>query len=132
MSAPGSSSPVPAALSPNEWAAILATRDQLDQLRDGLLDTPFSPHGIAALMLYQQEFGFTFQDVVDEVEVGEYCDKMARENAASGNEPVADTFRMLGTRHRMRAAKIAALLPPMEMLRQQAAGEGTTAPPRAD
>jgi len=119
----GSSAPVPAALSPAEWTAILQSRDQLDQLRDGLLDTPFSPHGIAALMLYQQEFGFTFQDVVDEVEVGEYCDKMAREHTEAGNAPVAETFRLLGTRHRMRAAKIAALLPPLEMLRA-AAKEG--------
>lgn len=110
------SSPVPAALSPAEWAAILQSREQLEQLRDGLLDTPFSPHGIAALMLYQQDFGFTLEDVIDEVEVGAYCDKMAGENEASGNAGAAETFRLLGTRHRMRAAKIAALLPPLEML----------------
>ena len=112
------SAPVPAALSPAEWTAILASRDQLDQLRESLLDTPFSPHGIAALMLYQQEFGFTFQDVVDEVEVAAYCDKMAGEHRSSGNAAVAETFELLATRHRMRAAKLAALLPPMEMMKK--------------
>jgi hypothetical protein len=111
-----SSPPVPAALSPAEWGAILASREQLEQLRDGLLDTPFSPHGIAALMLYQQEFGFGLQDVIDEVEVAAYCDKMAGEHDAAGNGGVAETFRLLATRHRMRAAKIAALLPPMDTL----------------
>jgi len=113
---PQSSAPVPAALSPAEWGAILASREQLEQLRDGLLDTPFSPHGIAALMLYQQEFGFGLQDVIDEVEVAAYCDKMAGEHDAAGNAGVAETFRLLATRHRMRAAKIAALLPPMDTL----------------
>lgn len=120
---PGTSAPVPAALAPAEWEAILASREQLDQLRDGLLDTPFSPHGIAALMLWQQEFGFGLQDVIDEVEVGEYCDRMAKEHAGSGNEAVAETFRLLATRHRLRAAKIAALLPPLERLRDIATGE---------
>lgn len=120
---PGSepSSPVPSALSPAEWSAILASRGQLEALREGLLDTPFSPHGIAALMLYQQDFGFDLRDVIDEVEVAAYCDKMAAENTAAGNAPVAETFRLLGQRHRMRAAKIAALLPPLEMLKQGAA-----------
>lgn len=111
-----SSPPVPAALSPTEWGAILASREQLDALRDGLLDTPFSPHGIAALMLWQQDFGFTLQDVIDEVEVGEYCDRMARENTATDNAGVAETFRLLAMRHRLRAAKIAALLPPLDTL----------------
>lgn len=114
---PGTGAPVPAALAPAEWEAILASREQLEQLRDGLLDTPFSPHGIAALMLWQQDFGFGLQDVIDEVEVGEYCDRMAAQHAESGNAPVAETFRLLANRHRLRAAKIAALLPPLERLK---------------
>jgi hypothetical protein len=123
----GSSAPVPAALSPSEWNAILASREQLEQLREGLLDTPFSPHGIAALMLYQQDFGLGLQDVIDEVEVAAYCDKMAGDNDVAGNTPVAETFRLLGMRHRLRAAKIAALLPPLDMLKAKAM-EGSPAP----
>lgn len=120
---PGTGAPVPAALAPAEWEAILASREQLDDLREGLLDTPFSPHGIAALMLWQQDFGFGLQDVIDEVEVGEYCDRMATQHADSGNEAVAETFRLLATRHRLRAAKIAALLPPLERLKDLAVRE---------
>ena len=113
-----SSNPFPPALAPTEWAGIIAKQDQLDELREGLLDTPFSPHGIAALMLWQQPFGFTFQDVIDEVEVAAYCDKMSGEHQTMGNAGIAETFRLLGFRHRERAAKIAALLPPTEMLRE--------------
>jgi hypothetical protein len=100
------------ALSPKDWATSLASRQQLEALRDGLLDTPFSPHGIAALMLYDQPYGFSRQDVIDEEEVAAYCDKMAREHEAAGHAEIAATFRSLGPRHRERAAKIAALLPP--------------------
>ena len=102
----------PPALSADEWAGVLAQQEQLDQLRDGLLDTPFSSHGVAALMLFGQPFGFTAQDVEDETDVAAYCDRMAAEHAAMGNEGTASTFTMLGERHRVRAAKIAALLPP--------------------
>lgn len=102
------------ALSAAEWATILASRTQLEALREGLLDTPFSSHGIAALMLYDQPFGFTSQDVQDETEVAVFCDKMSEEHTKMGNASVAETFRTLGVRHRERAAKIAALLPPSE------------------
>jgi hypothetical protein len=37
---------------------------------------------------------------------------MAKEQDAGGNAAVANTFRLLGERHTIRAAKIAALLPP--------------------
>jgi hypothetical protein len=37
---------------------------------------------------------------------------MAEEQAAAGEEARATTFRLLGERHRARAMKIAALLPP--------------------
>ena len=106
--------PIRSALSGAEWATILASRAQLDELREGLLDTPFSSHGIAALMLYEQPFGFTQQDVMDETEVAVFCETMAAEQVRLGNTAVADTFRTLGKRHVERAAKIAALLPPTE------------------
>lgn len=100
------------ALSPAEWAGVLANREQLDAIRDQLLDTPFSGHAVAALLLHEQPYGFTHQDVEDETQVAAYCDAMQAENSASGNESAAATFRALGDRHRIRAARIAALLPP--------------------
>ena len=38
--------------------------------------------------------------------------RMANQHDASGNAETASTFRQLGERHKARAAKIAALLPP--------------------
>jgi hypothetical protein len=121
----------PPALGPAEWATILATRDQLDDLREGLLDTPFSPHGIAALMLYDQPFGFTRQDVIDEEEVAVYCERMEREHEAAGNREIAATFRSLGPRHRDRAARIAALLPPPSAPASPATDGESSGPPTA-
>jgi hypothetical protein len=106
--------PISPALSAAEWAGVLASQEQLEAIREAMLDTPFSSHGIAALMLYGQPFGFTAQDVEDETEVAAYCDKMASENSALGNEAAAATFRALGGRHRERAMKIAALIPPVQ------------------
>ena len=103
---------IPPALSAEEWNGVLAQQEQLAQLREGLLDTPFSSHGVAALMLYGQTFGFSQQDVDDETDVAAYCDRMAAENESMGNAAAAGTFRTLGARHRVRAAKLAALLPP--------------------
>jgi hypothetical protein len=100
------------ALSRAEWVGVLANRDQLSGIREQLLDTPFSPHAVAALLLYEEPFGFTAQDVEDETEVAAYCAAMAKEQDAGGNAAVATTFRVLGERHTIRAAKIAALLPP--------------------
>ena len=69
-------------------------------------------HALAALALYGQAFGFVRQDVEDEREVAEYCDTMAAQLVAVGDEATALTFRSLAERHRRRASKIAALLPP--------------------
>jgi hypothetical protein len=63
-------------------------------------------------MLYGQAFGFSQQDVDDETDVAAYCDRMAAEHDLAGNAAAAGTFRTLGERHRLRAAKLAALLPP--------------------
>ena len=71
-------------------------------------------HAVAALALHGQPFGFTHQDVEDETDVADYCDAMARQNEDAGQTAAAATFRALGRRHRVRAAKIAALLPPKE------------------
>lgn len=100
------------ALSGPEWAGVLQNRDQLMSIREQLLDTPFSAHAVAALLLYGEPFGFTAQDVDDEVQVAAYCASMATQLDGSGQQATADTFRLLGERHKERAAKIAALLPP--------------------
>jgi hypothetical protein len=101
-----------AALSPEQWAAVLAREDYLLALRASIGSSPFSPHALAALFLYQQPFGFTAQDVIDELEVSAYCAAMVVRHTEEGDEQRAATFRDLGTRHRDRAARIAALLPP--------------------
>jgi hypothetical protein len=100
------------ALSRSEWAGVLANRQQLDAIREQLLDTPFSAHAVAALLLYEEPFGFTSQDVDDEVQGAAYCAAMADQLDAGGQGETAQTFRLLGERHTVRAAKIAALLPP--------------------
>ncbi len=100
------------ALSAEEWGAIQALPDQLNALRERLLDTPFSAHAIAALLLFNEPFGFSQQDVDDEIQVADYCDAMVAERSVGGDSATAETFRALGVRHRERAQKIAALLPP--------------------
>ena len=100
------------ALSAAEWAGVLARRAQLDEIREQLLDTPWSSHAVAALLLYGEPFGFTRQDVDDEAQVAEYCKAMATQLEGGGQKETAATFRELGERHTARAAKIAALLPP--------------------
>ena len=104
--------PIPAALTPAEWTGVLANRASLDSIREQFLDTPFSPHALAALFLYDEPFGFTAQDVEDEREVAAYCRAMASDHAAREQKEMSETFRLLGERHEVRAAKIAALLPP--------------------
>jgi hypothetical protein len=103
---------LPPALTPAEWAGILAQQDGLVHLREEFGRLPFSTHAIAALLLYEQPFGFTAQDVQDEDEVSAYCEAMARQHRDTGDIATAAKFELLGGRHRERAAKIAALLPP--------------------
>jgi hypothetical protein len=102
----------PPALSPAEWNGVLSQHDGLAQMRQQFAELPFSTHAIAALLLYEEPFGFTQQDVQDEAEVSEYCAVMAAHNREAGDNATAGKFEMLGGRHRERAAKIAALLPP--------------------
>ena len=106
------STEIPPALSAAEWTGVLARQDGLAQLREQFGALPFSTHAIAALLLYEQPFGFTRQDVQDEDEVSEYCAVMARHHRETGDRVTAAKFELLGGRHRERAAKIAALLPP--------------------
>lgn len=107
------SSDITPALTPGEWAGVLANREHLTAIREQFLDTPFSAHALAALLIYDEPFGFTQQDVEDEVQVAAYCAAMSAELARTGQEVSAATFRLLGERHAERAAKIAALLPPI-------------------
>ena len=108
MSAPS----ITPALTRAEWAGVLANRTQLTDIRERFLDTPFSGHALAALLLFEEPFGFSAQDVEDEIQVAAYCAKMADEQELVGRTAEASTFRLLGDRHRRRAQKIAALLPP--------------------
>ena len=101
------------ALSAAEWAGVSGKQDGLSHLREQFGTLPFSTHAIAALLLYEQPFGFTQQDVTDEAEVGDYCAVMAAQNRAAGDVATASKFELLGGRHRERAARIAALLPPV-------------------
>ena len=110
------------ALSRAEWAGVLANRERLAAIREQFMDTPFSAHALAALLLFEEPFGFTAQDVEDEQQVAEYCALMVQEQTLMGNAARAATFRVLGERHRDRAKRIAALLPSVER-----AGGGTSA-----
>jgi hypothetical protein len=103
---------IPPALSAPEWTGVLAQQDGLAHLREQFGTLPFSAHAIAALLLYEQPFGFTHQDVQDEDEVSEYCAVMAKHHRETGDRTTAAKFELLGGRHHERAAKIAALLPP--------------------
>jgi len=107
--------PITPALTPAEWNGVLRQQDGLAQLREQFAQLPFPPHAIAALLLYEQPFGFTQQDAQDEIEVSDYCAVMARQNRELGDQATAAKFDMLGRRHRERAEKIAALLPPMSI-----------------
>jgi hypothetical protein len=101
------------ALSPAEWSGVLTQQDGLAHLREQFGTLPFSVHAIAALLMYEQPFGFTHQDVQDEREVSEYCAVMAKHHRETGDQVTAAKFAMLGVRHRERADKLAALLPPV-------------------
>ena len=103
---------LPPALSAAEWNGVLHQKDGLAHLREEFGKLPFSAHAIAALLLYDQPFGFTRQDVQDEEEVSDYCAVMAKHHRETGDQVTAAKFAMLGTRHAERAEKIAALLPP--------------------
>jgi hypothetical protein len=102
----------PPALGAAEWQGVLHQKDGLAHLREEFGKLPFSSHAIAALLLYDQPFGFTRQDVQDEEEVSDYCAIMAAQNRDAGDLATAAKFELLGGRHRERAAKLAALLPP--------------------
>ena len=103
------------ALSAAEWNGVLHQADGLVHLREEFAKLPFSAHAIAALLLYDQPFGFTRQDVQDEEEVSAYCAVMAAQNHGAGDHATAAKFELLGGRHKERAAKLAALLPPVDV-----------------
>jgi hypothetical protein len=104
--------PLPPALSAAEWNGVLHQTDGLAHLRAEFGKLPFSAHAIAALLLYEQPYGFTQQDVQDETEVSDYCAVMAAQHRDAGDAATAAKFELLGGRHVERAARIAALLPP--------------------
>ena len=89
--------PTPA-LSAAEWAALLAQQDGLAHLREQFGRLPFSIHAIAALLLYEQPYGFTQQDVQDEDEVSEYCAVMAKNHRETGDRATAAKAAPAGPR----------------------------------
>jgi len=103
---------MPSALSAAEWSGVLSQKNGLAELRQQFAELPFSPHAIAALLLYDQPFGFSQLDVQDEEEVSAYCEAMSAHHKETHDETTAAKFALLGRRHRERAAKLAALLPP--------------------
>ena len=111
---------VPPALSAAEWNGVLHQKDGLAHLREEFGKLPFSAHAIAALLLHDQPFGFTAQDVQDETEVSDYCAVMAAQHRDAGDPATAAKFALLGERHKERAAKIAALLPPTVIPQERA------------
>ncbi|GAC1651872.1 MAG: hypothetical protein NVS4B3_13280 [Gemmatimonadaceae bacterium] len=117
------------ALSPGEWVGVLAQADQLLAIRAGISGTPFSVHALAALFLYDQPFGFAADDVIDERGVAAYCDAMATRHETEGDGVSATSFRGLARRHRLRAEKIAALLPPLPPLSETSLPLPGEAPP---
>jgi hypothetical protein len=101
--------PIPPALTPEQWAQILDP-GRSNGSANG--HHQLSRHATAAVALYGQPYGFTHADVDDEQQVAEYCDRMADAQEDLGEIATAATFRTLAGRHRDRAAKISALLPP--------------------
>ena len=95
------------ALSPEAWKQFQASKQSLAPQSHTEL------HAVAAMALFEQPFGFIQVDVDDEEQVAAYCQQMASQLEASGESTQAATFRTLGARHLLRAAKIAALLPPL-------------------
>ena len=95
--------PVAPALTAAEWNGVLRQQDGLAQLREQFGQLPFPPHAIAALLLYEQPFGFTQQDVQDEDEVSAYCAVMAKQQPRGGRHQTAAKFEVLGGRHHERA-----------------------------
>jgi hypothetical protein len=118
------------ALSAAEWNGVLAQHDGLAHLREQFGTLPFSVHAIAALLLYEQPYGFTPQDVQDEAEVSEYCAVMAAHHREGGDQATSAKFAMLGERHAERAAKIAALLPPSTIAPDHAPSGSQPASPK--
>ena len=59
---------IPAAMSPEEWAEILDLIHKGKQ-NGQTSELKLSMHGTAALALYGQPYGFTQQDVDDEIQV---------------------------------------------------------------
>ena len=100
------------ALSAEQWASVIEQSAEVREMFESALSgTPFSAHAIAALLLLGEPFGFAEQDVSDELEVAAFCDAMASELERTGDSRAA-LFRSLAPRHRSRARRIAALLPP--------------------
>jgi hypothetical protein len=110
---PDPSDDISPALAPEQWSTVLTQSGEVRAMFESALEgTPFTAHAIAALLLLGEPFGFAQQDVTDELEVAAFCEAMAEELERTGDAR-AGLFRSLGPRHRSRARRIAALLPPM-------------------
>ena len=77
-------------------------------------------HAVAALALHGQPFGFTWEDVDDETDAARYWEGEVETIEAGdrhyqrAESPDTQQLRDRSARHRARAARIAALLPPRQ------------------
>ena len=76
------------------------------------MDDPPDFYAAAAIALYGQSFGFTQEDVNDEKAAENDCLRLARQAQDKGDE--LERYRFVGRarRHKGRANRIEALLPP--------------------
>lgn len=104
------------ALTPEEWASVHVRDGAAEivlQFEDGYREMyPPTYHRIAALALYGQPFGLTHEDVTDEREAYTDAVRLARQAQDAGDEVTRLRYVERARRHRHRADRIAALLPP--------------------
>ncbi|HUT56641.1 MAG TPA: hypothetical protein VNA25_02075 [Phycisphaerae bacterium] len=100
------------ALTDQEWADARVALGGFPVLDgDEPVGVTLDPHGVAALCLFGQEFGFTEEDVRDERQAYHDAVVLAREG---GNEGLCLACIARAARHFDRANRIEALLPPRE------------------
>jgi hypothetical protein len=94
------------ALTTEEWALYNSPRRRIP------VGVKQRPHAAAAIALHGQPFGFTQEDVRDERNAENDCARLARQAQDGGDE--LERYKFVGRqrRHKERADRIEALLPP--------------------
>lgn len=101
------------ALTAEEWAMARVHVSLYPTGKDLMLQLG-NRHGIAAAALHDQPFGFTREDVVDEHQAYHDAVMLARHFQDSGMERERLACKERARRHKERADRIEALLPPEE------------------